>query len=74
MMEDLMKMMTKCCSSEGKPGFENMKKFMETCGKKQFSEEESRTKTELCGSEGMSNCEEVKVPTEECRCQAPLNK
>jgi len=44
---------------------------METCGKKQFSEEEARTKTELCGSEGMSNCEDVKVPTEKCRCQAP---
>jgi len=74
MMEDLMKMMTKRCGSEGKLDFENMKKFMETCGKKQFSEEEARTKTELCGSEDMSNCENMKVPTEKCRCQAPLHK
>jgi hypothetical protein len=29
MMEEMMK---QCCGAEGKPDFEKMKKFMESCG------------------------------------------
>ena len=36
MMEEMMK---QCCSAEGKPDFEKMKKFMESCGKIQFGED-----------------------------------
>jgi len=74
MMEDLMKMMTECCGSGEKLGFQDMKKLMETCGRKQFSEEEARAKTEFCGGDAMSNFEDGKVPPEKCQCQAPLDK
>ena len=68
MMEEMMK---QCCSAEGKPDFEKMKKFMESCGKIQFGEDEVRMMKECCTQEGMPNVEKMKELLEKCGCHVP---
>jgi len=68
MMEEMMK---QCCGPEGKPDFEKMKQFMESCGKKQFGEEEIRMIKECCGKEGMPDVEKMKELMGKCGCHLP---
>ena len=68
MMEEMMK---QCCGPEGKPNFENMKKCMESCGKTQFGEEETRMMKECCAQEGMPDFEKMKQMMEKCGCRLP---
>jgi hypothetical protein len=68
MMEEMMK---QCCGPEGKPDFEKMKQFMESCGKKQFGEEEIRMMKECCGKEGIPDVEKMKELMGKCGCHLP---
>jgi len=68
MMEEMMK---QCCGEGGKPNFEKMKKFMESCGKTQFGEEETRMMKECCAQEGMPDFEKMKQMMEKCGCRIP---
>ena len=62
MMDKMMKVMTDCCRSDGKPNFENMKKFMEKCGETKHREEETarhddeRPPNAAPGEGQMENC------------------
>ena len=51
MMEEMMKA---CCGLEGKPDFEKMKAFMESCGKAQFGEEEVPFELEAIRSQSLA--------------------
>ncbi len=68
MMEEMMK---QCCGPEGKPDFEKMRKFMESCGKTQFGEEETRIMKECCAQEGIPDFEKMKQMMEKCGCRLP---
>jgi len=68
MMEDMMK---QCCGEGGKPDFEKMKKFMESCGKTQFGEEETRMMKECCAQEGKPDFEKMKQMMEKFGCCLP---
>ena len=68
MMEEMMK---QCCGEGGKPNFEKMKQFMESCGKTQFGEEETRMMKECCAQEGMPDFEKMKQMMEKCGCRIP---
>jgi hypothetical protein len=68
MMEEMMK---ECCGAEGMPDFEKMKKFMESCGKMQFGDEEKRMMKEFCAKEGMPDFEKMKQLMEKCGCRLP---
>ncbi len=68
MMEEMMK---ECCGLEGKPDFEMMKKFMEKCGKKEFSIEEFQMMKDCCAQEGMPDVEKMKELMDKCRCHIP---
>ncbi|MFQ6022632.1 MAG: hypothetical protein ACE5NW_07920 [Acidiferrobacterales bacterium] len=65
MMHEMMK---QCCTAEGKPDFEKMKQFMESCGKKEFSEDETAMMKQFCGQEGMPDVEKMKQMMEKCGC------
>lgn len=68
MMEEMMK---RCCGPEGKPDFEKMKKFMESCGKTQFDEEEVRMMKECCTQKGKPDFGKMKRMMEKCGCRLP---
>jgi hypothetical protein len=68
MMNEMMK---RCCGEEGIPDFEKMKQFMESCGKKQFGEEEIRMMKECCGKEGIPDVEKMKELMGKCGCHLP---
>lgn len=68
MMEEMMK---QCCGPEGKPDFEKMKKFMESCGKAQFGEEEIRMMKDCCAKEGIPDFEKMKQMMAKCGCCLP---
>ena len=68
MMEEMMK---ECCGSEGKPDFEKMKKFMEKCGKSQFSEDDVRMMKACCAEEGMPDVGRMKELMKKCGCRIP---
>ncbi len=54
--------MKQCSGEGGKPNFEKMKEFMESCGKMQFSEDEVATMKGMCGGEVMPDfCRAVRV-------------
>lgn len=59
-------MMTQCCGEEGRADFEKMKKFMEHCGKQQFSDDEIAMMKRFCGQEGMPEVEKMKQLMEKC--------
>ena len=48
-----------------------MKKFMESYGKTQFGEEETRMMKECCAQEGMPDFEKMKQMMEKCGCRIP---
>ena len=66
MMHEMMK---QCCGKEGKPDFEKMKQFMQSCGKEQFSEDEIAMMKQFCGQAGMPDSEKMKQMMEKCGCQ-----
>ena len=68
MMEEMMK---QCCGEAGKPDFEEIKKFMESCGKMQFSEDEIATMKGMCGGEEPPGPEKMKQFMERCGCRLP---
>jgi len=65
MMQEMMK---QCCIDDGKPDFKKMKQFMESCGKKAFSEDEIAMMKQFCGQEGMPDFEKMKQLMEKCGC------
>jgi hypothetical protein len=68
MMEEMMK---QCCGAEGKPDFEKMKKFMESCGKTQFGEHEIQMMKDCCAQHGMPDFEKMKQMMQKCGCHVP---
>jgi len=67
-MEEMMK---HCCGESGKPDPAKMKQFMESFGKKEFSEAQMEMIHEFCCGEGMPNPQEVKALMEKCGCGQP---
>ncbi|MDH3671156.1 MAG: hypothetical protein OES46_08305 [Gammaproteobacteria bacterium] len=65
MMSEMMK---QCCGKEGMPDFEKMKQFMQSCGKKEFSEDEMAMMKQFCGQEAMPDVENMKQLMEKCGC------
>ncbi len=65
MMQEMMK---QCCIDDGKPDFKKMMQFMESCGKKAFSEDEMAMMKQFCGQEGMPDFEKMKQLMEKCGC------
>lgn len=61
-------MMKQCCGEDGKPNFEKMKQFMESCGKRKFSDDETQMMKDFCGCEGMPEPEKMKEVMEKCGC------
>ena len=64
-------MMKQCCGPGGKLDFEMMKKFMEKCGKKEFSIVEFQMMKDCCAKEGMPDIEKVKDLMDKCECRIP---
>ena len=67
-MEEMMK---HCCGEGGKPDPEKMKQFMESFGKKEFSEAQMEMIHEFCCGEGKRNPQEMKALMEKCGCGQP---
>lgn len=65
MMQEMMK---QCCGDDGKPDFEKMIKFMQSCGKKGFSEDEMAMMKQFCCGEGMPDPKKMKQMMEKCGC------
>jgi hypothetical protein len=65
MMQEMMK---QCCTKDGKPDFEKMINFMQSCGKKGFSEDEFAMMKQFCCGEGMPEPEKMKQLMEKCGC------
>lgn len=61
-------MMKQCCTEDGKPDFEKMRKFMQSCGKKGFSESEISMMKQFCGGAGMPDPEKMKQLMKKCGC------
>lgn len=65
-MNDTMK---QCCDENGMPDFEKMKGFMESCGKRDFSEDQIAMMREFCCKQGMPDMSRMKEMMEKCGCQ-----
>ena len=65
MMRD---MMQQCCTEDGKPDFEKMMKFMQSCDKQGFSEGEIAMMKQFCGEAGRPDPERMKQLMEKCGC------
>ena len=61
-------MMKQCCGDEGKPDFEKMKKFMEQCGKHEFSADEVNMMEGFCCQEGMPDMAKMMDLMGKCGC------
>lgn len=70
MMDEMMRVMTECCRSEGKSNFENTKKCMEKCGETKSGEEE----TVRHSNERLPGAERVEGQMENCCCPTSLGK
>ena len=64
-MQDMMK---QCCGEGGRPDFEKMKQFMESCGKKDFGQAELEMMKQFCGKEGKPDPQKMKAMMEKCDC------
>lgn len=64
----MMDMMKHCCGEDGKPNFERMKQFMQSCGKDQFSDSEMQMMQKFCGCKGMPDPEKMKELMKKCGC------
>ena len=62
-------MMQQCCGSNGKPDVDMMKKFMERCGKEEFSEEQIGMMKGFCGQEGKPDKAKMMEFMETCGCR-----
>jgi len=67
-MEEMMK---QCCGEGGKPDPEKMKQFMESFGKKEFSETQMEMIKEFCCGEGKPDPQVMKALMEKCGCGQP---
>jgi len=67
-MEEMMK---HCCGEGGKPDPEKMKQFMESFGKKEFSEAQMEMIHEFCCGEGKPDPQAMKALMEKCGCAQP---
>ena len=67
-MEEMMK---HCCGEGGKPDPEKMKQFMESFGKKEFSEAQMEMIHGFCCGESKPNPQEMKALMEKCGCGQP---
>lgn len=65
MMQDMMK---QCCDASGKPDFEHMMKFMEQCGKGEFTAKDIQMMKDFCAQGGQPQPEEMKQFMEKCGC------
>jgi hypothetical protein len=65
MMQD---MMQQCCTEDGKPDFERMMKFMQSCDKQGFSEGEIAMMKQFCGEAGRPDPGRMKQLMEKCGC------
>ncbi|HSS66049.1 MAG TPA: hypothetical protein VLS27_16605 [Gammaproteobacteria bacterium] len=66
MMQDMMK---ECCTADGKPDFDKMKRFMQGCGKQGFSEDEIAMMKRFCGGEGMPDPAKMEQLMKRCGCR-----
>ncbi len=64
-MEEMMK---QCCGEGGKPDPEKMKQFMQSFGKKEFSEAQMEMIHEFCCGEGKADPQELKALMGKCGC------
>jgi hypothetical protein len=67
-MEEMMK---QCCGEGGRPDPKKMKRFMESFGKKEFSEAQMKMIHEFCCGEGKPDPQEMKAVIEKCGCARP---
>lgn len=68
---NMAEMMKQCCGEGGMPDVEKMKQFMESGGKKDFSESEMKMIEQCCGKEGMPDMREMQALMEKCGCKMP---
>ncbi len=61
-------MMKQCCTEDGKPDFEKMKEFMQSCGKQGFSESEIAMMKQYCSGAGMPDPEKMMQLMKKCGC------
>lgn len=62
-------MMKQCCGADGKPDFAMMKKFMEHCGKADFSDAELKMMKQFCEELGSPDMTKMKQFMDSCGCQ-----
>jgi len=67
-MEEMMK---QCCGEGGMPDPAKMKQFMESFGKKEFSEAQMEMIKEFCCGEGKPDPQAMKALMEQCGCGQP---
>ena len=61
-------MMKECCSEAGMPDFDQMKNFMERCGKTQFTDDEIKAMREFCAQRGKPDAEKMTQLMKKCGC------
>ena len=64
-------MMTQCCGSDGKPNFEMMKRFMEHCGKNDFSDNDVESMKQFCCGDDKPDMTRMMQMMESCGCHVP---
>ena len=62
-------MMRQCCGSSGKPDFDMMMRYMERCGKEEFSEEQIGMMKGFCGQEGKPDKTKMMEFMKKCGCK-----
>lgn len=64
-------MMQQCCDEHGKPDFDKMKQYMESCGAMDFSDEQMAMMKEICSGEGMADMGKIQELMNMCGCRSP---
>lgn len=63
--------MEKCCRGDGKPDFDKMRRFMQQCGKVDFSDTDVGLMQQFCDQDVMPDIAKMKQLIESCGCQIP---
>ena len=63
--------MDQYCCKDGKVDFAMMKKYMEHCGKSEFSDDDFHMMKEFCGREGKPDIAKMTQMMESCGCHLP---
>jgi hypothetical protein len=64
-------MMEQCCSGDGRPDFDMMRRFMGRCGKNEFTDDDVEKMTLFCCGKGKPNMSRMKKMMQSCGCQIP---